>query len=101
VCIRDARAKLPSRASRLQAAKRHPQPQPSQLHREQDFGGKQLRRVNGISDQGYGKLRSVRANLAHFKAPHSVTFIEELPKMATGKIQKYVLRARQIAIAAQ
>ena len=42
-----------------------------------------------------------RANLAHFKAPHSVTFIEELPKTATGKIQKYVLRARQTAIAPQ
>ena len=42
-----------------------------------------------------------RANLAHFKAPHSVTFIKELPKTATGKIQKYILRARQSAIAAQ
>jgi fatty-acyl-CoA synthase len=28
-----------------------------------------------------------RANLAHFKAPHSVTFVKELPKTATGKIQ--------------
>ena len=42
-----------------------------------------------------------RANMAHFKAPHSVTFIKELPKTATGKIQKYVLRARPSAIAAQ
>ena len=42
-----------------------------------------------------------RANLAHFKAPHGVTFVDELPKTATGKIQKYVLRARQSAIAAQ
>ena len=42
-----------------------------------------------------------RANLAHFKAPHSVTFLKELPKTATGKIQKYVLRARQPAIARQ
>jgi acyl-coenzyme A synthetase/AMP-(fatty) acid ligase len=42
-----------------------------------------------------------RANLAHFKAPHSVTFVKELSKTATGKIQKYVLRARQSAIAAQ
>jgi fatty-acyl-CoA synthase len=42
-----------------------------------------------------------RANLAHFKAPHSVTFVQELPKTATGKIQKYVLRARQPAIAPQ
>ena len=42
-----------------------------------------------------------RANLAHFKAPHSVTFLQELPKTATGKIQKYVLRARRPAIARQ
>ena len=43
----------------------------------------------------------VRANLAHFKAPRSVTFINEIPKTATGKIQKYILRARQRAIAPQ
>ncbi len=42
-----------------------------------------------------------RAHLAHFKAPHKVTFIKELPKTATGKIQKYVLRAGQSAIAPQ
>jgi hypothetical protein len=29
------------------------------------------------------------------KAPHTVTFIKELPKTATGEIQKYVLRARR------
>jgi len=34
----------------------------------------------------------VRDRLAHFKAPHGVTFVTELPKTATGKIQKYVLR---------
>ncbi len=34
-----------------------------------------------------------RARLAHFKAPHGVTFLEELPKTTTGKVQKYVLRA--------
>ena len=33
-----------------------------------------------------------RAHLAHFKAPHGVTFVAELPKTATGKIQKFVLR---------
>src|SRR5213083_1997677 len=42
-----------------------------------------------------------RSNLAHFKAPHSVTFVKELSKTATGKIQKYILRARQPAIAPQ
>ena len=40
-------------------------------------------------------LEFARANLAHFKAPHSVTFIDELPKTATGKIQKYILRAQR------
>jgi fatty-acyl-CoA synthase len=33
-----------------------------------------------------------RERLAHFKAPRGVTFVTELPKTATGKIQKYVLR---------
>ena len=42
-----------------------------------------------------------RTNLAHFKAPHSVTFVKELPKTATGKIQKYVLRGQRAAIAPQ
>jgi len=42
-----------------------------------------------------------RTNLAHFKAPHSVTFVKELPKTATGKIQKYVLRKQRPAIAPQ
>jgi len=41
-----------------------------------------------------------RNNLAHFKAPHGVTFLPELPKTATGKVQKYVLRGRP-AIAKQ
>jgi fatty-acyl-CoA synthase len=34
----------------------------------------------------------VRERLAHFKAPRGVTPVPELPKTATGKIQKYVLR---------
>jgi fatty-acyl-CoA synthase len=33
-----------------------------------------------------------RNKLAHFKAPRGVTFLPELPKTATGKVQKYVLR---------
>ena len=41
-----------------------------------------------------------RANLAHFKAPQGFTFLAELPKTATGKVQKYVLRGRP-AIAKQ
>jgi fatty-acyl-CoA synthase len=42
-----------------------------------------------------------RAHLAHFKAPHGVTFVAELPKTATGKIQKFVLRGKRAAISAQ
>lgn len=42
-----------------------------------------------------------RTQLAHFKAPHGVTFVEELPKTATGKIQKYVLRGGRSAITKQ
>jgi len=42
-----------------------------------------------------------RERLAHFKTPHSVTFVTELPKTATGKIQKFVLRGRRPALAAQ
>ncbi len=42
-----------------------------------------------------------RDNMAHFKAPHGFTFVDELPKTATGKIQKYVLRGGRAAIARQ
>ena len=41
-----------------------------------------------------------RAHLAHFKAPKGFTFVAELPKTATGKVQKYVLRGKP-AIAKQ
>jgi fatty-acyl-CoA synthase len=34
----------------------------------------------------------LRERLAHFKVPRGVTFVPELPKTATGKIQKFVLR---------
>jgi fatty-acyl-CoA synthase len=41
------------------------------------------------------ELRSfIRDRLAHFKTPHSFTFLAELPRTATGKIQKFVLRRR-------
>jgi fatty-acyl-CoA synthase len=34
----------------------------------------------------------VRERVAHYKAPRGITFVTELPKTATGKIQKFVLR---------
>jgi fatty-acyl-CoA synthase len=36
----------------------------------------------------------VRNHLAHFKAPQRIRFLSELPKTATGKVQKYVLRGK-------
>jgi fatty-acyl-CoA synthase len=36
-----------------------------------------------------------------FKVPQEFDFIDELPKTATGKIQKYVLRGGQTAMARQ
>src|SRR5579872_706967 len=39
-----------------------------------------------------------RSRMAHFKVPHGFAFVTELPKTATGKIQKYVLRGKGSAI---
>jgi fatty-acyl-CoA synthase len=48
---------------------------------------------DGSSATAEELIAFARDNLAHFKAPHQVSFVTELPKTATGKIQKYVLRA--------
>jgi fatty-acyl-CoA synthase len=42
-----------------------------------------------------------RERMAHFKCPKAVRFVPELPKTATGKIQKYVLRGMRPGIAKQ
>jgi fatty-acyl-CoA synthase len=42
-----------------------------------------------------------REQMAHFKAPRSITLLEELPKTATGKIRKNVLREDRPALATQ
>ena len=42
-----------------------------------------------------------RGKLAHFKVPSAFEFVGALPKTATGKIQKYVLRAGRTGIAQQ
>jgi fatty-acyl-CoA synthase len=42
-----------------------------------------------------------RANMAHFKVPHGFTPVAELPKTATGKIQKFVLRKGRANMTAQ
>ncbi len=43
----------------------------------------------------------VRNGLAHFKTPQWISFVEELPKTATGKVQKFVLRAGKAGISRQ
>jgi fatty-acyl-CoA synthase len=42
-----------------------------------------------------------REALAHFKVPSAFHFVNDLPKTATGKIQKFVLRGRRPAIMRQ
>jgi fatty-acyl-CoA synthase len=43
----------------------------------------------------------VRDRLAHFKCPQAFHFVPELPKTATGKVQKFVLRGKRAGIATQ
>ena len=42
-----------------------------------------------------------RSHLAHFKTPQKFEFVAELPKTATGKIQKFVLRKGRSGISRQ
>ena len=46
-------------------------------------------------------IEFARAHMANFKAPRKFVFVEELPKTATGKIQKYALRGKRSAISTQ
>jgi fatty-acyl-CoA synthase len=39
--------------------------------------------------------------MGHFKVPDLFTIVPELPKTATGRIQKYLLRVGRTAIAKQ
>jgi fatty-acyl-CoA synthase len=55
----------------------------------------------GASATGDDLRAFARDHLAHFKTPHSFNFVTDLPKTATGKIQKFVLRGRRAAIAPQ
>lgn len=55
----------------------------------------------GASVTGPELREFCRGLLAHFKVPHQFDFVAELPKTATGKIQKFVLRDRRSAISRQ
>jgi fatty-acyl-CoA synthase len=44
------------------------------------------------TEVGEGELQAfVRENLAPYKAPREVHFVEELPRTATGKVMKHEL----------
>jgi len=58
-----------------------------------------VRPGSGVSEP---ELREfARGVLAHFKVPSAFHFVDELPKTATGKIQKFVLRGGRAAISQQ
>ena len=48
--------------------------------------------IDGSPERGAELQQFVRAHLAEFKRPRWVTFVRELPKTATGKIQRFKLR---------
>ena len=56
---------------------------------------------NGKSATEQELREFTRARMAHFKVPTAYTILTELPKTATGKIQKYALRSGQRAIVRQ
>jgi fatty-acyl-CoA synthase len=56
---------------------------------------------SGASATDAELIAFARDRLAHFKAPHGVSFVPELPKTATGKIQKFMLRKGAAAIVRQ
>jgi fatty-acyl-CoA synthase len=57
--------------------------------------------AEGVSVEPEALREFVRQNIARFKVPKAVHFVDELPKTATGKIQKFVLRKGASAISAQ
>ena len=59
-----------------------------------------IRREGAKTTEDELKLH-VRSNLAHFKTPQWITFVDQLPKTATGKVQKFMLRGGRAGIARQ
>jgi fatty-acyl-CoA synthase len=57
--------------------------------------------MDGMTASEEELRRFARDNLAHFKTPKCVRFLTALPKTATGKVQKYLLRGGRSAVAVQ
>ncbi len=52
------------------------------------------KKAGGGSDALAAELKAfVKARLAPYKYPRWIVFVDELPKTATGKIQRYKLRS--------
>lgn len=49
-------------------------------------------RAAADSDTSQKILETLRSRLVHYKCPREIRFVEELPKTATGKIQRFLLR---------
>ena len=49
----------------------------------------------------YTKSEEGASAVGHFKTPQWVSFVDELPKTATGKVQKFTLRAGRAGISRQ
>jgi benzoate-CoA ligase len=51
---------------------------------------------------GDGELKAfVKERLAAYKYPRAIEFVDALPKTATGKIQRFLLRERELKAAAE
>ncbi len=50
--------------------------------------------VTGDAGAGRALQQHVKAQLAPYKYPRWIEFVDELPKTATGKIQRFKLRAK-------
>jgi benzoate-CoA ligase len=51
--------------------------------------------VRGDDELAHALKLHVKSRLAPYKYPRWIAFVDELPKTATGKIQRHVLRARE------
>ena len=59
-----------------------------------DFGEGVVAVVIGAGRRGGDDRRSAATQLAAFKAPKRIVFVDELPRNAMGKVQKNLLRER-------
>ncbi len=53
---------------------------------------------HGVSLTAEDVLAFCRGQIAHFKVPHYVQIVEQLPRTVTGKVRKQVLRERGIGL---